>query len=445
MINFIYQATDEEIMPFGGLPIVSRLIEETQLSKRLDALPYRESGKALIPNSDIIKTMIGIMAQGKADYATVAEFDDSDYFAYAMNISKIPSQERLRQRLDMMSPIVKDIIDSECINLLKKLNVTLTPTFKKYIPFDIDVSPFDNSNTKKEGCNCTYKLHDGFAPMFGYLGSEGYLIGTEFREGKQHSQAGTKDFLKVCIDRIRQVTDQPVLLRADSGNDAAENVDLLLEEKIDFVIKKNFRRSVDSVIKKVLDATNEFQVRDEYGTKKKIYRYKEANETNTIYHYYLVKEITETKEGQLLLIPEYELEGFVSSLDESVEDIKEIYRMHGTCEQFHSELKTDMDLERLPSGKFKTNDLLLHIAMFTYNILRYIGQGSMQSPRNPKRKRDVKKMVVRRRLKSVIKDMILLASKLVRHAKQVYVKASKKNKWFECVGDVYRQMRLQLR
>jgi hypothetical protein len=30
----------------------------------------------------------------------------------------------------------------------------------------------------------------------------------------------------------------------------------------------------------------------------------------------------------------------------------ELYRQHATSEQFHSEFKTDLDLERLPTGKF---------------------------------------------------------------------------------------------
>ena len=35
-----------------------------------------------------------------------------------------------------------------------------------------------------------------------------------------------------------------------------------------------------------------------------------------------------------------------------------LYHAHGECEQFHSEIKTDMDMERLPSGKFETNELV---------------------------------------------------------------------------------------
>jgi hypothetical protein len=29
-----------------------------------------------------------------------------------------------------------------------------------------------------------------------------------------------------------------------------------------------------------------------------------------------------------------------------------LYHAHGECEQYHSELKTDMGVKRLPSGKF---------------------------------------------------------------------------------------------
>jgi len=38
----------------------------------------------------------------------------------------------------------------------------------EYIPFDMDVSPMDNSKTKKEGVSRTYKGCDGFAPNMVY-------------------------------------------------------------------------------------------------------------------------------------------------------------------------------------------------------------------------------------------------------------------------------------
>ena len=75
-----------------------------------------------------------------------------------------------------------------------------------------------------------------------------------------------------------------------------------------------------------------------------------------------VIERTIDKNGQMLLLPEIEIEGWWTSLNSltySDEQIIALYQDHATSEQFHSEFKTDLDIERLPSGKFATNDLIM--------------------------------------------------------------------------------------
>ena len=44
------------------------------------------------------------------------------------------------------------------------------------------------------------------------------------------------------------------------------------------------------------------------------------------------------------------------------QQIIDLYADHGTHEQFHSEIETDMDLGRLPSGKIDTNYLVCALA-----------------------------------------------------------------------------------
>ena len=58
------------------------------------------------------------------------------------------------------------------------------------IPVDIDVTPMDNSKSAKEGVSRTYKGFDGYAPMMAYIGTEGYAINFELREGKQQLPEG---------------------------------------------------------------------------------------------------------------------------------------------------------------------------------------------------------------------------------------------------------------
>ena len=125
-------------------------------------------------------------------------------------------------------------------------------------------------------------------------------------------------------------------------------------------------------------------------------------------------ERTADRDGQLLLEPEYELEGWWTSLDEAPEAVIKRYQAHATHEQFHSEIKTDLDLERLPSGKFATNDLILHLAQLAYNILRLIGQLGMTGELSP-----VRHPAKRRRIRTVLQELVHRAALVIHKARQI--------------------------
>jgi hypothetical protein len=76
----------------------------------------------------------------------------------------------------------------------------------------------------------------------------------------------------------------------------------------------------------------------------------------------------------VLLVPDGEVETYWTSLSDDPRTVVK-YQAHGTSEQFHSELKAGLDLERLPSGKFQTNELVQLSGMMAYNLLRLIGLG----------------------------------------------------------------------
>ncbi len=86
----------------------------------------------------------------------------------------------------------------------------------------------------------------------------------------------------------------------------------------------------------------------------------------------------------------------------------------GTDEQFHSEIKTDLDLERLPSGKFDTNDAVVHLAAFAYNCLRLIGQLGLTGDISP-----IRHPAKRRRIKTVLQEVMYRAAKFVEHARRM--------------------------
>ena len=101
---------------------------------------------------------------------------------------------------------------------------------------------------------------------------------------------------------------------------------------------------------------------------------------------YRLAERTIDKHGTPLLIPEYILEGWITTLPKADFDeaaIIALYADHATHEQFHSEFKTDRNLERLPSGKFDTNYLVCQLGAVAMNLLRLIGQHTLHGPDCP--------------------------------------------------------------
>ncbi|WP_050782967.1 transposase [Desulfatibacillum aliphaticivorans] len=126
-----------------------------------------------------------------------------------------------------------------------------------------------------------------------------------------------------------------------------------------------------------------------------------------------VTERTIDKRGQMLAIQDITLEGWWANLVLPEKTIIELYEGHATSEQFHSEIKTDLDMKRLPSGKFAVNALALTCAGMAYNILRLVGQWGLLGDKSP-----VKNKAKRRRIRTVIQELMTIAGILVRSARQ---------------------------
>ena len=146
-------------------------------------------------------------------------------------------------------------------------------------------------------------------------------------------------------------------------------------------------------------------------------------------------ERTVDSSGQRLLVPEIEIEGWWTTLDLPMKRVIGLYEDHGTSEQFHSEIKTDMDLERLPLGKFATNALILTPGGLSYNILRFIGQIGLVGGKPP-----VRHPAKRRRIKTVMQELMYMAARLAKTGRRLKLVFSRHCPAFQAFQTV--QMRL---
>ena len=430
-MKFIITHTDEVLVSHSGLALAGALLGQSPLRKRLNAIRLSERERPEVPHGDVLMAMIGLLCLGKSDYADIESYRQEEFFRRALGLKKLPSEETLRQRLDQLGTTPIAMLHEESAHLLARHAPSLTPCHGDWIPLDIDVSPFDNSGTKKEGVALTYKKLDGYAPNFAYLGNEGYLLHCELRPGNQHCQEGTPEFLDTAIELAGQVTQGKLLVRMDAGNDDGENLRRLRKKKgVDWIIKRNLRRESEA------DWLEEAQC---YGDCEEPREGKEVWTGDTWKErdgkaYRVVFEVIErtiTADGQRLLVPDVEIATWWTSLKLPAKVVIELYHQHGTSEQFHSELKSDLDLERLPSGKFATNALMLSLGLVAYNLLRLCGQTALAENDElpPEQQMPLSKPVFRRRLRSVIQDLMYLAVKLTRHANRLRLSFWQNSPW----------------
>lgn len=442
MSNIKIEFTNERIIPASGLAVVGAILGKSDFVKRCNRMDVTKNrSQHQIKNGDILLTYIGMLCMGKPQYGVVHEMDDDiEFYKYALGITRaIPSEETLRQRMDDIGNSMREKILSENVEMLRSNGIVPGRLPSGYVPVDIDVTPFDNSKTKKEGVSRTYKGYDGYAPIMAYIGTEGYLINAELREGKQHCQKNTPEFLRETIRLCKQITNEPLLVRLDSGNDAAENIGILLEEGCKFIIKRNLRREskeewLSMAQKHCQNITQPREGKTVYtGSDWKDISYTTEDGSQTTVTLRIGYEITERtidKKGQFLFPSDVEVETWWENTGMSDDEVIRHYHAHGECEQFHSEIKTDMDVERLPSGKFDTNELILELTILAYNILRMIGQETIG-------RRKTRHKVKRRRLRTVISNLVMMASHVTSHARQLIIGLGKSNVWRHTFSEVY--------
>lgn len=433
--------SDERLITPSGLVFVGQILGKSDFVKKMNRAPISKNYlQKQIKNGDILLTYIGMLCQGKPQYEAVREMmDDPDYYKQALGVAyAIPSAETLRQRFDMIGDTLRRDILQANIDMFRTMSIEPSALENGYVPVDIDVTPFDNSKTNKEGVSRTYKGFDGFAPIMAYIGTEGYCINTELRIGKQHCQKETPDFLRETIELCRQLTDKPLLIRLDSGNDASENIGIFMEESykynnVSFIIKRNPRHeSKEEWLSSVRECCKNIQTPREgktvfIGQTFRDVTYTLADGAEKTVGIRTIYEITERmtdKHGQYFMTPDIELNTYWTNLPLSDQEIIDLYHAHGESEQYHSEIKTDMDVERLPSGKFDSNKLVLELTVIAYNILRIIGQESLKKDDSPTHKK-----VHRRRIRTVISNLVQFAGHLTEHAGRLVLAIGKSNLW----------------
>ena len=236
--------SDERLITPTGISLVGQLLATSNFIRIINRLPMeKKRSQPQIPTGDILLCYIALLCQAKTCFDAYRELEvDREFYKLSLGLKKgIASPETARQRMDYLAEnaSVHTAVLDACVTMFEEMDIQPSPEEHGFVPIDADVSCMNNSNTCKENVSRTYAGYDGYAPIFAYIGTEGFLLDAELREGKQHSQKHTPEFLSELLHYGHKMTDKPLLVRLDSGNDSADNYGILLEDGSWFIVKRN--------------------------------------------------------------------------------------------------------------------------------------------------------------------------------------------------------------
>jgi hypothetical protein len=428
MRPIVVKQLDYELTPVAGLALVGHHLQRlAPLFKRIDqALPVRNGVAA----SDILRSYLGLLVQGKSDFDAIENVRGDKFFKQALGIGLLPSSPTLRQRMDANASALFEHVPPMIEALLAPARAEYGVLPCGWLPLDVDTFVMDNSDTAKDGVGRTYTGVHGYCPLAAYLGTHGYCLEFALRPGTQHSAAETQFDFEWVVPMAQRLSAQgcnaPILVRLDSGFDSVALMQALQGYNqrdapgVDWLIKWNPRKTDVAAVLQRLEA-DPLTRWDTPRAGKRVTQWEEPLRIKGIERpvrrVLRLTERTIDAKGQHLIEPQRTLEGWTTSLPAqrfSPAELIELYADHAAHEQFHSEFKSDLDLERLPSGKFDTNYLVCALAALALNILRLLGQAGLHGPHTP-----VRHPAKRRRIKTVMQELVYRAGRLINRGRQL--------------------------
>jgi len=430
MADFIVETTKKVIVNHSGLVFIAKYLNDVRFFSRINKISKIKKNSGVISDYDIIKTYIALICLGKTDFEDVEQYRNDKFFKKVLNLHTVPSSVTLRQRLESYGEEMWAVLRETNVEWLQNhiANETIEINEVPYIILESDVTPMDNSGSKKEGVTKTYKQFFGFAPMMSYFGKSGFMINNELREGSCHSNCeGTDKYFEETIGLTKQLGSYPLLAIMDSGNDDSKLVLHFKELGAEFIIKRNLRREGIDKYKEYAMANGKKKASEKYKDSTVYYsNWEREVEGEKIPIAVVVTEYKKDRKGIEYLMPQYDVEVYWNSLNLEAEQVEKLYHQHGTSEQYHSEFKSDLDMERLPSGKFDSNYGFMLMGMLAFNLLRFLGKELLVTGLVPG------KRGLRLRIRTVLQNIMYMGCQYISKARRNTIKVFEEYLWTPC-------------
>ena len=414
--------TNDQLTSRAGLLAVAQLMDILKLSERIDChLPLPGSNRGFKP-SEFVQTFILMQHEGSFHLDDVRHLSDDSALKTLLGLKNIPQASSLGAWLRKMGA------QEDSFSGLGEVNKTLLKSAlhkRKAITLDIDATEIMSNKASAEW---TYKSNKGFMPMVGHAAETGQVLACDFRAGNASPSRENLEFIQQCE---RSLPDECFVqsLRIDAAGYQTKIIRYCDENNIRYAIRAKMNAAVKELLASLSDDDwqplldkkgNPINDQETYRTANCIGDYEKA--FTLVIQRKIIKgqiniDLDADNTGEEISSQGYIYRAIATNQDQW-NDSQIIHWYNQRAEDSENrikELKLDFGGDTLPCSDFNANAFYFLLSALSYNLFALMRQLL------PEELAHHRAITMRWRLYA-------MAAKVVKTARQLYIKLQEKNK-----------------
>ena len=243
------------------------------------------------------------------------------------------------------------------------------------LTIDLDSTICETYGLAKEGArHHGYTGQRGYHPLLAVAAGTGEVLMSRLREGRANTARGAAHFLRETVSRVRYGgASGQLTMRADSGFYTHAVVSACRETNVRFSITIRQHKSLRNLSEAIPETD---------WTPIPYWMDAAAAVTETTYTPFqtepdaapvrlIVRRVQPTPGSQLALFPSYSYHGCITDRDGETLEPEADHRRHTEIENAIRDIKYNMGLNHLPSGRFAANAAWLAVQVLAHNLARW--------------------------------------------------------------------------
>lgn len=374
---------DQTLTSFAGLFLFQLLFQRLDLKQRLRNCFRHLRSCRVYDHALAVLTLIVHLLLGFRQLRDVRYYRDDPMVQRVLGLHRLPDVATLSRLLASFDSGSVDSLRQLCRQLVVQALKTLGLR-RLTLDFDGSVIGTDRyAEGTAVGFNRKKKGQRSYYPLFCTIAQTGQVFDVFHRPGNVHDSKGAQDFIRDCINAVREVLPGlQIELRMDGAFFSDDLVTLLTDLDVEFTISVPFERFVE--LKKIIE-NRRFWWRLGQDLAYFELRWK-PKKWNRPYRFLLVRNRTAIRDKgpvQLeLFVPQvygYEFKVVVTNKTIRAREVIRFHNGRGAQEGVFAELKSQGQLDYVPTKTLAGNQIFLLAAVLAHNLNREL-QMTTQEP-----------------------------------------------------------------